>query len=75
MKISPDAEDVLDALVALNGDSSLTPEDLEEAVNRAISVIGTDARILCTCKNEEFKRGFIIGYALYYRTNKDNLQK
>lgn len=63
MLISPDTEDVLEAISKLKGGASIVPEDLDGAVSHMISAIGGDAMRVCAGKNSDFKRGFLICYA------------
>lgn len=63
--ISPDTQDILDAISKLNGGASIVPEDLDAAVNYMISNLGSDAVRICIGKPQQFKRGFLIAAAMF----------
>lgn len=72
--LSPDAEDVLEAISILNGGASIVPEDLDGAVSHMISSIGGNAMRMCAGKNSDFKRGFLICYAYCHDEKNRNKQ-
>ncbi|CAH9011552.1 conserved hypothetical protein [Vibrio phage 236O40-1] len=63
MLISPDVEDILDAISIINGGNSIIPEDLGSAVSHTISRIGPSAIRECANKTEKEKRKYLIEYA------------
>lgn len=64
-KLSPDTQEILDAIAELNGGASIVPECLDSAVSHAISNISTEAIMACSGKPREFKRGFLIAAAMF----------
>lgn len=69
MNMSPDTDDVMEAISALRGGASIVPEDLDSAVSHVISGMGREAITLCCGKSPEAKRWFVIGAAHQLRTN------
>lgn len=63
--LSPDTQEILDAISKLNGGASIIPEDLDAAVNYMISNMGNEAVRTCIGKPQEFKRGFLIAAAMF----------
>ncbi|MGL4638560.1 MAG: hypothetical protein ACRCVX_02360 [Shewanella sp.] len=63
MIVSPDTEQLLEAMSIIDPNFNMVPEDLDGAIDRMIREIGTNELMACSGKPSEFKRGFIIGYA------------
>lgn len=63
--LSPDTEDLLDAIATLNGGASIVPDELDSAVSHAISKLGCEAIAACCGKPQQFKRGFLIAAAMF----------
>lgn len=42
MIMSPDVEDVLQAIAIINGHTTIVPEDIEPAIDKTIADTGTD---------------------------------
>lgn len=63
--LSPDAQEILNAISKLNGGASIVPEDISAAVNHAISGLGSEAIRSCIGKSDDFKRGFLIAAAMF----------
>jgi hypothetical protein len=72
MLVSPDTEDILEAISTLKNGASIVPENLDGAVSHMISAIGGDAMRVCAGKNSDFKRGFLICYAFCHDEKKRN---
>lgn len=66
--LSPDTQDILNAISKLNGGASIVPEDLHAAVNHALSNLGPEVVRSCIGKSDDFKRGFLIASAMF-KTN------
>lgn len=63
--ISPDTQDLLDAISALNGGASIVPDDIDAAVNYMLSNLGSETVRICIGKPPEFKRGYLIAAAIF----------
>lgn len=65
--LSPDTEDILDAIATINNGASIVPDDLDDAVSHTISKLGCEAIAACCGKPREFKRSFLIAAAMFKR--------
>lgn len=63
--LSPDTQDILNAISKLNGGASIVPEDVGAAVNYALSNLGPEVIRSCIGKSDDFKRGFLIAAAMF----------
>ena len=65
MNISPDTEQLLEAISIINKNgASLCPDDIEASVTQTLKNIGIDAVTMCFGKTYKEKQAFILGYAL-----------
>ena len=61
--MSPDVQKVLEAIETIQG-HSLVPENTYSMIYHFISSLGSEAIYDCAGKSEQFKIGYIQGYAL-----------
>lgn len=61
--LSPETEDILDAISTVHGGASILPEDIDHAVSHMISTMESQAVMICAGKSLRDKRMFLLGYA------------
>lgn len=63
--LSPDTQDILNAISKLNGGASIVPENIHAAVNHSLSKLGPEVIRACIGKPDDFKCGFLIAAAMF----------